>query len=218
MLRAGLIGSDEGQVDIGLHHGRQFALGLLGGFLQPLQRHPVLAQIDTLVLAELVGEIVHHPLVEVFASKERIAVGRLDLEDTIADFEDRNIKRAAAKVEDGDFLVLLLIETVGERGRGRFVDDAQDAEPRDAARVLGRLPLTVVEVRGDRDNCLGHFFAEIVLGSLLHLLENERRDFRRTVFLAANLDPRRTVIVLYDFIRQNLDRLLDFRVVVTASH
>ena len=38
VLRPGLVGGDEGQVDLGLHRRGQLDLGLLGGLLQALQR------------------------------------------------------------------------------------------------------------------------------------------------------------------------------------
>ena len=61
--------------------------------------------------------------------------------------EHRHVERAAAEVEDEDRLVVLLVEPVGQRRRGRLVDDAQDLEARDLAGLLGRLALGVVEVR-----------------------------------------------------------------------
>ena len=85
----------------------------------------------------------------------RVAVGRLDLDDAFADLEDRDVERAAAEVVDGDRLVLLLVEAVGERRRGRLVDDAHDLEAGNLPGVLGRLALRVVEVRGHRDDRLG---------------------------------------------------------------
>ncbi len=57
MLRTGLIGGDERQVDLGLGGAGQLDLGLLGGFLQPLQRQLVAAQVDALFLLELVGQV-----------------------------------------------------------------------------------------------------------------------------------------------------------------
>ena len=77
-----------------------------------------------------------------------IAVGALDLEDAIAELEDRDVEGTATEVVDGDLLFfLLLAEPVGERRRGGLVDDALDLEARNLAGVLGRLPLSVVEVR-----------------------------------------------------------------------
>ena len=110
-------------------------LGLLGRLLEPLQRHAVLAQVDALVLLELVDDPVDDALVEVVAAQERVAVGGLDFEDALADSQDRDVEGAAAQVVDGDGLVLAaLVEPVGQRrGRG-LVDDAQDFETGDACR------------------------------------------------------------------------------------
>ena len=61
-----------------------------------------LAQVDALLLLELVGQIVDEPHVEVFAAEEGVAVGRLHLEHAVADFEDRDVEGAAAEVVDRD--------------------------------------------------------------------------------------------------------------------
>ncbi len=71
----------------------------------------------------------------------RVTVGRLHFEDAVADFEHGDIEGAAAQVIDRDLFVLLLVETVRERSRGRFVDNAEDFETRDLACVLGRVAL-----------------------------------------------------------------------------
>ena len=121
-------------------------LRLLRRLLQALERHAVLAQVDALGLLELGDEPVDDALVEVVAAEVRVAVGGLDLDDALADLEDRDVEGAAAEVVDRDGLVLLLVEAVGQRRRGGLVDDAQDVEPGDLAGVLGRLALRVVEV------------------------------------------------------------------------
>ena len=94
----------------------------------------------------------------------------------------------------------LLVEAVGQRGRGRLVDDALDVEAGDAAGVLGRLALRVVEVGRHGDHRLGDRLAEIVLGGLLHLLQHPRRDLRRRHLLAAHLDPGVAVVGLDDLV------------------
>ena len=105
-------------------------------------------------LLELGNEPVHDALVEVVAAQVGVAVGRLDLDDAFAHFENGNIERAAAEVIHGDGLVLLLVEAVGQRGRRGLVDDALDVEAGDLARVLGGLALRVVEVGRNGDHGL----------------------------------------------------------------
>ena len=123
-----------------------------------------LRQVDALVLLELGEQPVDDALVEVVAAEVRVAVRGLDLEDAVAELEDRDVERAAAEVVDGDLLVLLLVEAVGERRRGRLVDDPLDVEAGDPAGVLGRLALRVVEVGRDGDDRLGDLLAEVRLG------------------------------------------------------
>src|SRR5918996_1091213 len=93
-------------------------------------------------------------------------------------------------VDYEDRLVGLLVEPVGQRGRGRLVDDALDLEAGDAAGVLGGLALVVVEVRRDGDDRGVDGLAEIGLGVRLELLQDHRRDLRRRVLLAARLHAR----------------------------
>ena len=118
----------------------------------------------------------------------RVAVCRLDLEDTFAELEDRDVERAAAEVVDGDLLVVLLVEPVGEGGRGRLVDDPADLEAGDPAGVLGRLALGVVEVRRDGDDRLDDLLAQVRFGVRLELLEDHRADLGRGVGLVEDLD------------------------------
>ena len=141
VLRPGGVGGDEWQVDLGLLGGRQLNLRLLGGLLQPLQGELVAAQVDTLLLAELFGEIVDHAGVEVLAAQEGVAIGGLHLEHAVADLEDRDVERAATQVVDRDRAGVFLVHAVGQCGRRRLVDDAQHVEAGDAAGVLGRLAL-----------------------------------------------------------------------------
>ena len=143
---------DKRQVHVRLHRGRQLHLRLLGRFLEPLQRHLVPAQIDPLVLLELVGQVIHHPQIKVLAAQMRVPVGRLDLKNPLANLQYRNVERPAAQVEHRYLLLLALVQPVGQRRRRRLVDDPQHVQPRDLARILGRLALTVVKIRRHRDH------------------------------------------------------------------
>ena len=217
MLRAGLVGRDERQIDFGLRGRGQFDLGLFGGLLQALQRKLVVAQVDALLLLEFVGQIVDQPHVEVFAAEEGVAVGRLHLEHAVADLQDRDVEGAAAEVVHRDGAGLRLVEAVGERGRGRLVDDAQHFKAGDLAGVLGGLTLRVVEIGGNGDDGLIDLLAEMGFGGLLHLLQDESGDLRGRIGLAVGFDPGIAVGCLDDLVGDELLVLLDHRIVVAAA-
>ena len=127
-------------------------------------------------------------LVDVVAAQVRIAVGGLHFHHAVADFEDRDIERAAAEVVDRDGFVLLLVEPVGQRRRRRLVDDAHHFQAGDLAGVFGGLALRVVEVRRNRDHRLRDLLAQIGFGRFLQLRQNHRRNLGRRVLLAVDLD------------------------------
>ncbi len=216
VLRPRLVGGDERQVDLRLQHRRQLHLGLLGGFLETLQRHGVLGQIDALVPLEFGDQPLHHARIEIIAAQVRIAVGRLDFEDALRQLEHRDVVGAAAQVVDGDLLFLLLVESVGERRCGRLVDDPDHVEPGDLAGVLGGLALRVVEVGGHRDHGLLHLVPQVILCRLAHLLEDHRRDLGRGVALALDLDRGEIVGPRDDLVGHALDLLGHF--VHAAAH
>ena len=131
-------------------------------------------------------------LVPVVAAEAVVTGGRAHLDGgevvVLAHLEQGDVEGSATEVEDEDELVFLaLVEAVGERGRGRLVDDAQHVEARDLAGLLGGLTLGVVEVRRNGDDGIGHVFAEVLLGVALELLEDARRDLLRGVLLAVDL-------------------------------
>ena len=191
VLRNAVDGHDIRQVDLRGGRGRQFDLRLLGGLLQTLQGHRVLTQVDLVLGLERLGHVVDQHVVEVIASEVRIAVGGLHLENAVAQFEDRNIERSAAQVVHGDLLVAgLLVETVGH--------DAADLQTGDLARLLRSLTLRVGEVGRHRDHGLRNLLAQIILGRLLHLLEDDGRNLLRGVLTSVDVHARGVVVALDD--------------------
>ena len=216
MLGAAGVRRDERQIDLGLQRRRQFALGLLSRFLQSLEGHTVLAEIDAVLLLELFGDPVHHALVEIVAAQVGVTVGGLDFEHALPDLEDGDVERAAAQVVDGDRLILLLVHPIGQRGSRRLVDDAQYLEPGDLPGVLGGLTLTVVEIRRHGDDRLVHLLPQVGLGRFLQLAQDHGGDFGRRVLLAADVDPHVAVAGLDDLVRDEPDLAQDL--VVAAAH
>src|SRR6185437_5818398 len=211
VLGPGGIGGDERQVDLGLHGGGELHLRLLGRVFEALQGHLVAAaaQVNAFVFLELVHQPIHQALIDVVAAEVGVAVGALDLDHAFADFEDGDVEGAAAEVVDGDGLFLLLVEAVGERGGGGLVDDALHVEAGDTAGVFGGLALGVVEVGRDGDDGFGDFFAEVILGRLLQLLQDKGRDFRRRVALALRHHGD-VVALLFDLVGHHLHFFADF--------
>ena len=108
MLGTAGIRGDEGQIDIVLQRAGKGDLGLLRLFLDALQSIRLLAQVHSLVALELVQHPIHEAIVPVVAAEVSIAVGGFDVEHAVAEFQHRDVERAAAEVVHCDLLVLLL--------------------------------------------------------------------------------------------------------------
>src|SRR6266545_2695635 len=101
----------------------------------------MLRQVDAGVLLKFADDPIHDLGVPIVPAEMRIAVGRFHFENAIANFENRDVERAATQIVYSNLFVLLLIETVGERRGCRLVDDAQYFKAGDFARVLGSVAL-----------------------------------------------------------------------------
>ncbi len=194
VLGAAGVGRDERQIDVGLLGRGEFGLGLFRRLLQSLQGHLVPGKIDSLVLLELVDHPVDEPLVDVVAPQVRVTVGGLDLDDPLADLQDRDVEGAAAEVENGYGLVCLLFQTVRQRGGSRLIHQPQNLQAGDLSGVLGGLPLRVVEVGRNGDDGLVHTFAQILLGGGSELLKDHGRHLGRRVILSPQLHPSVAIV------------------------
>src|SRR3546814_4819141 len=85
-----LVSGDEGQVHFRGLRGGKLDLHLLSCFLQALKGQLVLGKVNAFLFLEAFGQIFDDLRIEVLAAQERVAVGRFNLENAIADFQDRN--------------------------------------------------------------------------------------------------------------------------------
>ena len=205
MQGTGLVHRDERKVDVVSRRGRKSALRLLGLFFKTLKSHHILREVNALSGLEVLDEPLHDSLVEVVTAKVGVAIGRLNLENAVADIEYGDIERTAAEVVNRDLLVFLLVETVRERRGSRLVDDTLNLETRDPAGILGRLTLLVVEVSGNGNDGLGDLLAQERLGVLFKLAKNHSRNFLSRVSLIAHLDGGVAVCRADDLVRHHLD-------------
>ena len=213
MLRHAAHSRDIRQVDFAGSLVREFNLRLFGGFLQTLERHRILPQVDAVLVTEFLGQPVDDLVVEVITAQVRITVGGLHFEDAVAEFQDGDIERTATEVEHGHLHILvLLVEAVSQCSGRRLVDDSLHVETGDFACLLRRLTLRVAEVSRHGNHGLLHFLAEIILSRLLHLLQHHSADFLRAVELAVDVHTRR-VVVATDHLVAHAVRLLGHAVV-----
>src|SRR5208283_4997124 len=112
MLGTTCVRRNKWQIDLCLHDRGQFALGLLSPFFQALKRHFVLAEVDTLVLPELVDQPFDDTIVKIIPAKERITIRGLYLENAFSQLQDGDVESAAAQVIHRNGLIFLLVETV----------------------------------------------------------------------------------------------------------
>lgn len=136
--------------------------------------------------------MVDQPVVEVFTTQVSVTSGRLDLEDTLLNGQEGDIKGTTSQVEDENVALTLglLVKTVGNGGGSGLVDDTENVEASDETGILGSLALRVVEVCRNSHDSVVDGASKVRLGSLTHLGENHRGDLLgcEVLLLALELD------------------------------
>ena len=217
MLRTRGICRDERQVDFGLHGRGQLDLGFFRSFLEALQGQLVLAQVNRVLFFELVGKVVDDPGVKILTTEESVTVRRFHFEHAVADFQHGHVEGTTTKVIDRNDTGILLVETIGQRGGCRLVDDTEHFKTGDLTGILGCLTLRVIEVGRNRDDRLGHRLAKIALGSLFHLLQDEGGNLRGGELVFVDLHPCVAVVTLDDIVGDQVHILLGQRIVETTA-
>mmetsp|Transcript_20436 Transcript_20436/g.28509 ORF Transcript_20436/g.28509 Transcript_20436/m.28509 type:complete len:270 (+) Transcript_20436:1538-2347(+) len=162
-------------------------------------------------------EMIEDHVIEVFTSEEGITVGRFHLKDSTRNFQNRDIEGTSTKVINSNGLsVLTRIHSVSKSSSCRLVDDSLDVQTRDLTRIFSSLTLAVIEISWNCDNCICHFFSEIILCGLFHLGEHEASNLTRGVLFSSSFNPSVSILV-YDFERHELHVLLGHRIVKSAA-
>ena len=107
-----------------------------------MQGQFVTPQVNTVLFFKLIGQVIDDHQVKIFAAQECIAICGLHLKHAVANFENRNIKRAATQIIDRDSLAIgLFVQAISQSCRRRLIYDAQDLKASDLTGVLGSLTL-----------------------------------------------------------------------------
>lgn len=101
-----------------------------------------------------------------------------DLEEPTIEGEKRDVKGSTSKVEDQHvpFSIVLLVKAISDGCSCRLIDNSENLETSNSSSIFGGLPLAVVEIGWDSDNCILDSFSEISFGSFLHFGENHGGD------------------------------------------
>ncbi len=218
------IGRNVRQVNFSLLSGRQFDFGFLGSFFQALQSQHVFRQVDPAVFLELIDNVINDALIEILATQESIAIGRQNLKlffaIDVGNFNDRNVESTAAQVINRNFAIAFFgfIHTESQCSCCRLIDDPLDFKTGNTTCIFGRLTLAIVEVGRNRDDCLGHFFTQIVFSRLFHFAQDIGRHLRRRQLLALCFNPRITVICLDDLVGHQVDIFLNRFFIILAAN
>lgn len=98
--------------------------------------------------------MIEESVIEIFTTQVGISSSSLDGENTSGNRQKGDIEGTSTEIEDEDVTFRLGlggggVETVGDGGGGRLVDDTEYVETGNGTSVLGGETLRVVEVRGD---------------------------------------------------------------------
>ena len=127
-------------------------------------------------ITEVLNDPLHDPLVKIIPSKMIVSGSRQDFHHAVPDLDDRHIESSSSQIVHHHLLRLTVVQPVGERRAGGFIDDALHVQSCDPARVLRRLSLDIIKVRRYCDDCVCHCLSEKFLCILLQLPQDHRAD------------------------------------------
>ena len=111
----------------------------------------------------------------------RVSARGQHLEDTLPQLEYRDIRRAAAKIINSDGALLTLIQAVCERRSSGFIDDTEHIQAGNTSRILGCLPLRIIEIGGNGDHRVLDLVAQRCFRVSFELAQNKCGKLGRCV-------------------------------------
>ena len=188
-------GCDVWQVDFGRCRAWQLNLSLLSCLLQTLHSHRVLAEIYAFFSLEAISQPVDDYLVEVITTQVSITIGRKYLEYAATELQDRDIECTTTKVEYSN--LVSLVTPVSQSCSCRLIYDTLNVQTCNLTSLLCSLTLWVREVSRNCDYSICNLLSEIILCSLLHLLENHCRNLLWSILATLDFNTWITTLVYY---------------------
>ena len=165
-------------------------------------------QVDPSIRFKFRNNPVHHRHIPIVSTQMGIPIRRLHLEQPVPNIQNRDIKSPTAQIINRNLLILLLIQSVGQRGRSRLVNDPQNFQPSNFSRILRRLTLAIVEISRHRDHRLGDFLSQLRFRIRLEFGQNKGGNFlgrkRFLLPLHFHFDMRIPILRCHHFVGQPL--------------
>ena len=113
-----------------------------------------------------------------------------NFKNTVINRQQRYIESTTAQIEDQHVSLALsfFIKSVSNSGSSWFVDNSQNVQSRNGSSIFGRLSLSIIEIRGNCDNCVVNWFRNEIFRNLFHFRKNHGRDFFRVEGLFLSLE------------------------------
>jgi hypothetical protein len=176
----------------GLMSSRESSLGLFALSSKTTESSVVSLDIDTTLFLEFSHAELDESVVEIFSTQMSVSVGWLNFENTIFNWEDRDIEGTTTEIEDKNvsftWVFLDFVKTVCDSGSGGLVDDSLDVELGNSSSILGGLSLGIVEISGNGDDGIVDLISEVILSDFLHLGKDHSGDFFSLEFLLFSLE------------------------------
>ena len=164
---------------------RQDSLGFLALSSQSSHSSGIWSDINAFLLEEVSSAMLDKLVIKVLTSQVGITSGSFDFEHSFVDGKERNIESSSSQIEDKNvlFTMALLVKTISDSSSSRFVDDPENIQTSNWSSILCGLPLVIVEISGDSDDCIFAVLAEERFSGLSHFGQDHWRNFFRMEFL-----------------------------------
>lgn len=101
------------------------------------------------LLEKFFPKVSQEVVIEIFAAQMCVSCGSFDCEDATSDVQKGHVESSTAQIENEDMLFLLAlgVETIGDCGSCRFIDDTQNVKTGNSTGILGGETLGVIKIR-----------------------------------------------------------------------
>ena len=127
----------------------------------------------------LLKQVAEQAVVEIVAAQCAVATGGFDFKQPFGQLQYGYVECTAAQVVNDKRAFRGVVQTVGNRGGGRLVEQTQYVQARQTRGIFGGLALCIVEIGGNGNDSADQIAAQCFFGTRFEGFEDFRRHFDR---------------------------------------